>query len=151
MKLKIKLVAMSLTLCFVLASCGKTKMYYENTELKEFETFTSVTGVELVSWQKTEGEYPNVVYNYIMNNDADGIAAMAKWNQYIAEYGFIKEESLSMGDIEVYVKDGYILGLVMSQPTDATIQYVVTVPAISVIQEETQQNNGKTVNSGGRF
>lgn len=146
MKLKVKLGVMILTLCFVLTSCGESKEYYENTVLEGFETFTSVTGIELTSSQESE---ENILYNYILDDNATGIGAITKWQQYVKEYGFTYMESFSAEDMEVYTKDEYILCMFLTQPTDATVQYVVSVPIDSIKEqypdEEVTEENKEEV------
>lgn len=106
--------------------------YYKNTALENFETFTSVTGIDLTSSEETEG---NILYNYILDDNATGIGAIAKWQQYVKEYGFTYMESLSDEDMEVYTKGEYIVCMFLSQATNATFQYVISVPKNSVTEQ----------------
>lgn len=129
--MKAKCIVIICLLCVLLIGCGNRKEYYKNTGLEKLETFTSITGMELTSSQVVDN---NTVYNYILGNDAAGMGAISKWEQYVLDYGFEYVESLSGNGMSVFTKDKYCLCLFFSQPTDYTIQYCITVPILDVIE-----------------
>ena len=51
----------------MLCGCGSSDKYYDNTPLKKFETFTSITGIELSSKQETDGNL-GTLYIYVFKN-----------------------------------------------------------------------------------
>ncbi len=139
--MKIKTKIMILVLCMLLVGCSKEKEekkeYYENTVIEKFETFTSLTGIELASTQKTENE---ILYNYILDDNANGVGAISKWEQYIEEYGFIYMSNLSKDNMSVYTKGEYIIVMNLSTPTDSTIQYIIAIPIKNVTEAYSESN-----------
>lgn len=129
-----KIIFLILLCCIALPGCGSSDKYYDNTPLKKFETFTSVTGIELSGTQETERN-AGTIYIYIFNNDADGMSAMLKYETYIKEYGFVEGDSDGNG-MTFYEKDNkYRILISMSQPQETVIQYMVIVPHMTI--EET--------------
>lgn len=129
----------NLTMCLILlAGCGSNDKYYSDTPLEKFETFTSITGIEASGTQETEGNAGRI-YTYIFNNDADGMAAILKYETYIKEYGFVEGESNGTGMTFYKYNDEHDILISMSQPQESVIQYMVIVPHMSI--EETQKVN----------
>ena len=143
----------------VLSGCSKTvpsknnegteNPFYEKTELKELKTFTELTGIKLTTTEETP-ESDSISYNYIMDNNADGFAAVLKYETYLVEYGFKK--MLTSDKINTYGMDGYYIVSGIFNPQDNIIQYVLNIPNSRVesevsettIAETTQESSEET-------
>ena len=125
------LLLMLIPLCFI--GCSKEeektvddgKEYYQNTTLEKFETFTSLTGIES-NIVKNEADY--VLYNYLVDNDAEGNSAILKFENYIAEFGFVKSDEYSAEGLTTYMKDNYPLMVSCIEVKENILQYVIIVP-----------------------
>ena len=100
---------------------------YPNLSFEGFETFTSVTGIEL-NITKDAPESNGIIYNYIMDNNAAGLGAITKYETYIVDYGFEYSEALSSEGSKTYIKNGVILvtGSFYIEESNA-LQYVIFV------------------------
>lgn len=129
MKRFISLLAVMAVL-FSLYACGNAeeeKSYYTDTELVELETFTSITGIEL-NITENYPESNTVSYNYLLDNNADGLGAVLKYEAYLSEYGFEKSDILSDDTATVYVMDEYVVVTGIFYPQSNVIQYVLNIP-----------------------
>lgn len=123
--------------------------YYQGTDLEELETFTSVTGIEL-NIEKDAPESNGKIYNYLADNDADGLGAILKYEAYLEEYGFSKAEDLSNDEITTYLMNDYIIVTGKFSPQSNVIQYAITIPngmALAEIEagnKATEQENNET-------
>lgn len=150
MKKKICSLIFGLTLvCSSFVGCGNndkndpTVEYYGDTTIEELETFTSLTGIELnISQSNSTG----MSYNYIMDYNAESVGAMVKYEDYIRNFGFERNEELEklMGDYnsKIYVKDGYLITLT-EITTDNIIQYVITIPQKSLLEDDSENDNNE--------
>lgn len=124
-----------------IASTSATADYYKNTDLKNLETFTSVTGVELnVSQDDSSG----TSYNYLMDNDAKGVGAETKYIKYLEDYGFTENDDLNSifgsTGTTVYTMDGYVIVVLEDQPQDNVLQFAINIP----YSKATETNGGET-------
>lgn len=121
---------LTISMCVSLSACGKSepqKEYYQNTGIENLETFSSVTGIELnVAEEAPESNY--VIYNYLMDNDANGVGAVLKYESYLKEFGFTEDEELLVEDGTVYTMGDYILVAGSFTPQSNILQYVLTIP-----------------------
>ena len=123
-------IIVSLILVFALCSCDNNKSskeYYQGTDLKQLETFTSVTGIKLNIEEDTP-ESNSKLYNYLTDNNADGLGAILKYEAYLKEYGFSKAEDLSDDEITTYLMNDYIIVTGKFSPQSNVIQYTITIP-----------------------
>lgn len=119
-----------LILVFTLCSCKNNKSskeYYQGTDLEQLETFTNVTGIEL-NTEKDAPESNSKLYNYLADNNANGLGAILKYEAYLEEYGFKKVEDSSDEEIAIYLMDGYIIVTGKFSPQPNVIQYGITIP-----------------------
>ena len=116
--------------------------YYANTPLEKFETFTSITGIEVSGVQESEGG-TGTIYTYIFDNDAAGMSAMLKYDTYIKEYGFVEGESNGTGMTFFEKDDTYDILISMSQPQESVIQYIVIVPHMTMAERDAVNEQNK--------
>lgn len=135
---KFLLCALSIVLLLSFSACGEKnddKVYYQNTELENLETFTSITGIE-VNITEDCPESNSMMYNYLMDNNADGLGAVIKYEAYLNEYGFEKSDILSSEDSNAYILDEYIIITGTFYPQSNVIQYVVNIPNGKYVSED---------------
>ena len=125
----------------------KEVSYYENTDLVELKTFTNITGVPVTSTQDTP-ESNSVSYNYILDNNAEGFAAVLKYETYLSEFGFKK--LLTSDKISTYAMDDYYIVVGIFNPQDNIIQYAINIPnekhvSIDDIKETTTAAEKETI------
>lgn len=152
---KIIKIALLVTLSILLCACGnnlsrilelKNKEYYADTTIEKLETFTSLTGIELNVSQKNETA---TIYNYIMDHNADSIGAIIKYENYIRDFGFERNEELeklSYDGSKIYVMDGYLISLT-EITKDNIIQYVITIPDTSLLDDELKNESSEQDNN----
>ena len=122
-----KLFIVVITIILLVAGCGKKESdVYPDTTLKDFKTFTAITGTELNIVMDNDEE--TVLYNYLLDNNASGLGAVTKYEKYIQDYGFEKLEEYSSDAMTAYIYDDHLLYTSMQYPQDNVIQYVVGVP-----------------------
>lgn len=117
--MKMKRLFIVCLMCVFLMGCG----CYENTKLENLKTFSKITGYELVG-SEVAGNYN--YYYYKVPMDDKMFDKMAKWEDYLSEYGFTyiySEDGASM-----YVKDGYYVCTFIDLATTENIRYVISVP-----------------------
>lgn len=129
--------SLAIIMCFSMCSCKKQsddesnnddKSYYSDTELEQLETFTSITGIELNISQDAP-ESNSVIYNYIMDNDANGVGAIVKYEAYLEEYGFEKADELSTDDYSAYKMDEYVIVTGSFVVQSNILQYIISIPS----------------------
>lgn len=118
-----------------------TDCYYE-----DLKSFTEITGIELFSEDEFAGNY--ISYQYYIDDNANGQASIAKWEEYAIEYGFQKYAESSIYDD--YELNNQIMLISSDYISDSVIHYEVILPNSHV--EQLSQNlekkdlNGKYQN-----
>jgi len=130
---------------FSLSACGKNepqKEYYQNTDLDNLETFSSVTGIEL-NITEDAPESNAIIYNYLMDNNADALSAVLKYEAYLEEYGFEKSDDYSeylSDELTAFAMDGYLIVTGKFSPQANVVQYAISVPGEKTLEPERPDN-----------
>lgn len=136
---KVLLFTMLITTALLLYACAAQQKseasaeYYQDTVIENLETFTSVTGVAL-NIKEENPESQSISYNYLMDNNAEGLGNVLKYEGYLKEFGFTKNDSLSTDTYTTYQKDGYVVITGSFNPQPNVIQYIVNVSSIDFNQ-----------------
>lgn len=138
---KLKKILILSIILLTLNGC-ENKQYYDDTTIEKLETFTSLTGIKLNISQKND---TGMTYNYMMDNNADSVGAILKYESYIRDLGFERNEKLEKianNSSKIYVMDGYLISLTEIKK-DNIIQYVITIPEKSLLEGELESKNEK--------
>lgn len=136
------IIALLSIMALLLVACGQKKEYYEDTDIKNLETFTSITGIEL---NIVKDSNIGKTYNYMLDNTATGIGAITKYLDYIEKSGFVKDSNINQeygnDTTSYYIKDGFIITVFQETFSSNTLQFAVHIPTKSVIDDSEPQNN----------